>query len=99
MARSLSSLAFITKHIIEAGPADHDPQIPPVPWRSEVFETFAQRPLVIGTMLDDGKVRVHPPIKRVFDDLVSKLEAAGHEIIEWDTALNEECIAIMVRQP
>lgn len=50
-------------------------------------------------MLDDGKVRVHPPIKRVFDDLVSKLEAAGHEIVEWDTALNEECIAIMVSPP
>jgi amidase len=47
-------------------------------------------------MLDDGGVKVHPPIERVFKDVVSKLQKAGHEVAEWDTSLNEKCIAIMV---
>jgi hypothetical protein len=27
---------------------------------------------------------------------VTKLEGAGHEIVQWDTSLNAHCIAIMV---
>lgn len=96
MARSLSSLTFITRHVIKTALWNADPQLPPVPWRVDTFDAFSKKPLVIGTMLDDGKVRVHPPIERVFKDVVSKLQMAGHEIVEWDISLNEECIAIMV---
>jgi amidase len=96
MARSLSSLTLITRLVIEAGLWNSDPQLPPLPWRADIFDTFAQKPLVIGTMLDDGGVKVHPPIERVFKDVVSKLQKAGHEVAEWDTSLNEKCIAIMV---
>jgi amidase len=96
MARSLSSLTLATKLVIEAALWNIDPQLPPLPWRADVFEDYSQRPLVIGIMLDDGKVKVHPPIERVFKKLVSRLQAAGHETIEWDTSLNEGCIAIMV---
>ena len=96
MARSLSSLTSITRHVIKADLWNTDPQLPPVPWREDTFDAFSERPLIIGTMLDDGKVRVHPPIERVFKDLVSKLQMAGHEIVEWDASLNEVCIDIMV---
>jgi amidase len=96
MARSLSSLTLITRHVIEAALWNFDPQLPPIPWRADVFDTFSKKPLVIGAMLDDGVVRVHPPIERVFKEVVSKLQKAGHEIVEWDTSLNQECIAIMV---
>jgi amidase len=96
MARSLSSLTLITRHVIEAATWNSDPQLPPIPWRGDVFDTFSKKPLVIGIMLDDGAVRVHPPIERVFKDIVSRLQAAGHEVVEWDTSLNRECIAIMV---
>ena len=96
MSRSLSSLTLITRLVIEAALWNSDPQLPPLPWRADVFDTFSKKRLVIGTMLDDGVIRVHPPIERVFKDIVSKLEAAGHEIVEWDTSLNQECIAIMV---
>ena len=89
-------MTLITRLVIEAALWNSDPQIPPLPWRADVFDTFSKKRLVIGTMLDDGVIRVHPPIERVFKDIVSKLEAAGHEIVEWDTSLNQECIAIMV---
>lgn len=96
MARSLSSLTLITRHVIEASLWKFDPQLPPLPWRADAFDTFSKKPLVIGAMLDDSVVRVHPPIERVFKEVVSKLQKAGHEIFEWDTSLNQECIAIMV---
>lgn len=75
-----------------------DAQLPPVPWAQDVLEDFSQRRLAIGVMLDDGVVKVHPPIARVFEEMVSRLRKAGHEIVEWDTSLNAECIGIMVRQ-
>ncbi|KAF4496733.1 general amidase [Fusarium agapanthi] len=46
-------------------------------------------------MLDDGMVKVHPPIERVFRDLIIKLEAAGHEVVQWDSSLNSSIIDIM----
>lgn len=96
MARSLSSLSLVTKAIIEAESWVLDPQLPPLPWRHDVFENFSSKPLVIGTMIDDGVVKVHPPIERVFRETVEKLRSAGHEIVGWDSSLNANCIAIMV---
>jgi Asp-tRNA(Asn)/Glu-tRNA(Gln) amidotransferase A subunit family amidase len=98
MARSLSCLKLVTKLAIEAEPWAIDPQLPPVPWRDGIFQATSTRPLVIGAMLDDGMVKVHPPIERVFRDLVTKLEAAGHEVVEWDSSLNSSIIDIMVSQ-
>ncbi|KAK2054570.1 amidase [Colletotrichum caudatum] len=95
MARSLSSLTAVTKLLIDAAPWETDPQIPPLPWRDDVFRESSSRPLVIGTMPDDGVVKVHPPVERVFRELVAKLQAAGHELVEWDTRLNAECIGIL----
>lgn len=99
MARSLSSLTLVTKAVIESEPWRTDAQLPPMPWRSEAFNDLANRPLVIGTMLDDGVVKVHPPVERVFHETVAKLKAAGHEIVEWDASLNASCIAIMASTP
>jgi Asp-tRNA(Asn)/Glu-tRNA(Gln) amidotransferase A subunit family amidase len=99
MARSLNSLTLVTKLVIEATPWTMDPQLPPIPWRDNLFQDLSTRPLVIGAMLDDGAVKVHPPIERVFCDLVTKLKAAGHDVVEWDSSLNSKCIEIMVRKP
>jgi amidase len=98
MARSLCSLTTVTKAVIETQMWTLDAQLPPMPWREHTFKDFSQRSLVIGIMPDDGVVRVHPPIERVFRDTVTKLEDAGHEIVQWDTSLNTHCIAIMVSQ-
>jgi amidase len=96
MARSLCSLTAVTKAVIETQMWTLDAQLPPMPWQEHTFEDFSHRRLVVGVMPDDGVVRVHPPIERVFRDTVTKLEGAGHEIVQWDTSLNAHCIAIMV---
>ncbi|KAM0723626.1 hypothetical protein Q7P37_000614 [Cladosporium fusiforme] len=95
LARSLDSLTLVTKAVVEAQTWNEDPQLPPLPWRNDVFDDYAGKPLVIGTMIDDGVVKVHPPIERVFKETVQKLQSAGHEIVEWDSSLNAKCIAIM----
>jgi hypothetical protein len=96
MARSLTSLSAVTKAVIEAKLWELDAQLPPMPWRDDVYQQFAGHPLVIGVMPDDGVVRVHPPIERVFNETVAKLREDGHEIVQWDTSLNAHCVAIMV---
>lgn len=97
MAPSLSSLTQVAKLMIEAQPWVTDPNVPPVPWRNDVFQELSTRKLVIGVMPDDGIVRPHPPIERLMARIVDKLRVAGHEIVEWDASLNAQCIQIMVR--
>jgi amidase len=99
MARSISSLSTVTKAVIEAKLWEFDAQLPPMPWKEDVYHEFTGRPLVIGIMPDDGVVKVHPPIERVFNETVAKLQQAGHEIVQWDTSLNAHCVGIMVSQP
>ncbi|KAL7911410.1 amidase [Trichoderma velutinum] len=95
MARSLSSLTLVTKAVIDAAVWELDTQVLQLPWRDDIFKEFSQRRLVVGTMMHDGMVKVHPPIERVFKEVSLKLQAAGHEIVEWDASLNAECITIM----
>ena len=96
MTRSLNSMIAVTKLVIEAEHWKLDSQLPPMPWRNDVFETLSSRPLVIGIMPDDDVVKPLPPVARVFRETVAKLQAAGHEIVEWDVSLNRRCIAVQV---
>lgn len=96
MARSLRSLVHVTRLAIQAEPWTIDPQLPPLPWKENIFQHFSERKLVIGTLIDDGLVKVHPPVERIFRDLIVELKSAGHEIVEWDSSLHAECIKVMV---
>jgi amidase len=96
MARSLSTITLATKSVIQAQSWTMDPQLPPLAWKDDIFQDFSRRSLVIGLMLDDGMVKVHPPIERVFRELSQKLAAAGHELVPWDSSLNSQCISLMV---
>jgi amidase len=99
MARSLESIITTTRAVISRNLWNMDAQLPPIPWAEDALEEFSEKPLVIGVMWDDGVVRVHPPIARVLEELVARLKNAGHEIVDWDTSLNAECIGIQVRPP
>jgi amidase len=96
LARSLASLQTVTKAVIDAHSWNDDPQIVPIPWRHDTFDDVQRRPLVIGLLTDDGIVRVHPPIRRVLEEVADKLRSAGHEIVLWNAEHHAECIEIMV---
>ncbi|TVY41093.1 Acetamidase [Lachnellula subtilissima] len=97
MTRSLSSMTTITKAVINGQPWLLDPKVVPMPWRDSICEEVQSRPLVIGILLDDGVVKVHPPIERALKELAAKLEEAGHELVIWEPSLHKECIDIMDR--
>jgi amidase len=98
MSSNIDSLIATTKAVIDEAPWDQDPKCSPIPWRSDVFEDVRSRPLVIAVMRDDGVVKPHLPVSRVLEEIVKKLELAGHEIISWKPgSLHQECIDIMVR--
>jgi amidase len=98
MTRSLSSLKVIMQNVLDAKPWVFDPRVTPIPWREDIYQEVQLRPLTIGVLVDDGVVKVHPPIGRVLRDLETKLRAAGHDIIAWDPSHHRECIEIMVSQ-
>ncbi|PGG97857.1 hypothetical protein GX51_07099 [Blastomyces parvus] len=95
MTRDLSSIIYISQHLANSQPWTLDPRCAPLHWRNEIFTEIQSRPLVIGLILDDGVVKVHPPIQRALHELSAKLQAAGHEVVLWDTDGHQECIDIM----
>lgn len=99
MTRSLSSMTYIMKALIEGKPWTLDPRCSPLPWRQNEYDAMRSGKLVIGVIVDDGVVTVHPPIRRALDDMVLCLEKAGHEIVDWDNSGHAECISIMVDPP
>lgn len=66
-----------------------------MPWREDVFQSVQKRPLRIGVIFDDGVVKTHPEIEAAIRLAADMLEAAGHEIVNWDTTDHMECIKIM----
>ncbi|KAJ9301431.1 hypothetical protein DTO271G3_1566 [Paecilomyces variotii] len=95
MARCMDSLYYISRLVAESKPWTLDPRCSPVPWNDAAFRDIQSRPLTIGLIIDDGAVKVHPPIERALKELAAKLESHGHEIVAWDTSDHKECIEIM----
>lgn len=86
MSRSLEAVKLYCKAILspEIAPWTLDPKCIPVPWRSGVI-TPVGRKLRFGIISDnDGEISVYPPIVRGLDMTKKALEAAGHEVFEWD---------------
>ena len=98
IGRSLDSIRTVTKLLIDAQPWRDDPRVHNLPWRQDVYEDVQSRPLVIGLLVDDGVVKVHPPIERVVREVAHRLEQAGHKIVQWTAAGHAECIDVMVSQ-
>ncbi|KAF9892174.1 hypothetical protein FE257_002580 [Aspergillus nanangensis] len=95
MARDLSSLCYVSRLVANARPWEFDPKCAPLPWNESAFQEVQTRPLVIGLILDDGVVKVHPPIERVLRELATKLKSHGHEIVTWDASDHLDCIQVM----
>ncbi|KAE9965175.1 hypothetical protein EG328_009913 [Venturia inaequalis] len=95
MARNLSTLITVMKHTIRSKPWILDPNVAPIEWQDKAFEDIQSRPLTIGILVDDGVVKIHPPIERALRDLEAKLKTAGHEIVPWSSSGHKECIEIM----
>ncbi|KAL4989034.1 amidase signature domain-containing protein [Aspergillus falconensis] len=97
MARDMKSICYITRLLVNSRPWNLDPRCATLPWNESVFQDVQSRPLVVGLILDDGVVKVHPPIERAIRGLAAKLETDGHELVTWDTSDHLSCISLMDR--
>ncbi|KAJ5396674.1 hypothetical protein N7509_004787 [Penicillium cosmopolitanum] len=85
MACSLASIERYMEVLPCASPWELDQHTAPVPWRRSLASLKAKR-LRIGFVVDDGVVKVQPPIARAVRDVIDALRAAGHEVFEWDAS-------------
>ncbi|KAI9056056.1 hypothetical protein LZ554_000987 [Drepanopeziza brunnea f. sp. 'monogermtubi'] len=86
MSRSLGALQLYCRAVLsnEVSPWNLDPKCIPVPWREEVIQPKGRK-LRFGIVSDnDGAVSVQPPISRGLAMTKKALEAAGHEVFEWE---------------
>lgn len=95
MTRNMESLCYISRLVAESKPWMLDPRCSPVPWNDAAFQEIQSRPLTIGLIIDDGVVKVHPPIERVLKEVVAKLESHGHEVVAWDASEHIEIVQIL----
>ncbi|KAJ5570324.1 uncharacterized protein N7459_009754 [Penicillium hispanicum] len=95
MTRDLESLCYITQLVADSRPWDLDSRCAPLPWNENAFRKIQDRPMVIGLIIDDGMVKVHPPIARALQELSAALQAQGHEVVPWDTSDHAACIELM----
>ena len=53
--------------------------------------------LCFGIMWDDGRVRALPPVVRALKMVKDAVEAAGHQVMEWDAGDMHEMGRLLVR--
>lgn len=63
--------------LIQSEPWNVDVGLVPIPWRSSLCNKT--KPLRIGYIIDDGIVKVQPPVSRAMKEVLNALTKAGHE--------------------
>lgn len=77
------------KGLLDAEPWEYEPTSYPIPWREHLAEK-PKKKLRIGWYVDDGMVKVQPPVERAVLEVVEKLKTVGHEVIPWDISTHKE---------
>ena len=78
---SVTALQNMFKALLSARPWLHDPELLPIPYRSDAEVCCLERGgLTFGIFASDGIVTPHPPIRRAMRVVRSALEEAGHQV-------------------
>ncbi|PHH68773.1 hypothetical protein CDD82_291 [Ophiocordyceps australis] len=93
LARSLADIELFCKSVIGQEPWRHDTRCLPIPWR----QVEAPQRLRIAVLYHDGLVLPTPPVTRALKETVKKLQAAGHDIVEWDPVYNQLSGPLLMR--
>ena len=85
MARSLGTIRWFFKSILDTKPWLVDPRVYNIPWREDLFQEGKMNRLCFGVIRFDHMVHLSPPVERAINMAVNALEKRGHQVIEWDT--------------
>jgi amidase len=92
LAHSMRDIELFFRAVSEQRPWKLDPDVVPAPWSSLVSLGGARRKLRIGLVRRDGVIDPHPPIARLLDEVKSKMQKAGIEVVEMDiTSVFSQC--------
>ncbi|KAH7008984.1 acetamidase [Ilyonectria destructans] len=80
LASTLHDVELYSKSVVGGQPWLRDPKCLPIPWRTVELP----KKLKIAVMWHDGMVKPTAPVARALRETVQRLEAAGHELIDWD---------------
>jgi amidase len=91
MSTSIDGLELLLKSILATAPWMRDPNVTPIPWRTEIVtDTIARassketsdrkRPLKFGIYWTNNVITPHPPIQRGLKLVVNAVEKAGHKV-------------------
>ena len=78
MACSLETIERYMEVLPDARPWEVDQHVAPVRWRKNLATPGVKR-LRIGFVVDDGVVKVQPPIARAMKEVIEALKEAGHD--------------------
>ncbi|KAI0201445.1 amidase [Astrocystis sublimbata] len=93
MTRTLADLEYYCKAVIDAEPWHSDPRCMPIPWRPVALPPK----LKVAVMWHDGIVLPTPPVTRALKHTVDRLQAAGHELIDWSPEDQAEGLSLLGR--
>lgn len=84
MGRNIADLRLLVQAILGVEPWKADPKVLTLPWRDseelEARQRLASKKLCFGVLRNDGVVTPHPPVRRVVEETVRKLQAHGYEV-------------------
>jgi hypothetical protein len=91
MGTSIASLKLVVSALLSTKPWLRDPEVIPMPWRSELEHQTLVRashegkangklPLKLGILFNDGFMTPHPPIARGLRMIRDALVGAGHKV-------------------
>ncbi|KAF1914810.1 amidase signature domain-containing protein [Ampelomyces quisqualis] len=92
LAHSMRDVDLFFRALSEQKPWKKDPDVIPLPWSTLASSGESGRKLRIGLVRRDGVIDPHPPIVRLLDEVKTKLQSAGVEVVEMDiTPLFSQC--------
>jgi amidase len=105
MGTSIGSLKLVMSAVLATKPWLRDPNVVPLPWRSDMEQEVLERvdghgratagaPLRIGILHNDGHMRPHPPIARGLRMIEDVLTSAGHEVVDWNPPSHSDAAQI-----
>ncbi|KAF8158983.1 amidase signature domain-containing protein, partial [Mycena galopus ATCC 62051] len=87
MANSISGVKIFTKAVLDAEPWRKDPLCLRKGWNEAEYKLKNHGEggrMCFAIMWDNGVVKPHPPLHRAMKLTKQALEAAGHEVIDWE---------------
>ncbi|KAI9836453.1 MAG: hypothetical protein M1819_001485 [Sarea resinae] len=94
MSRSLNMLQLYCEAVLSesVAPWTLDAKCLPIPWRKHVIQPKGRKLRVGIVGNNDGLVTTHPPVERALALTRQCLEAAGHEVFEWQPIEHPEIV-------